>query len=162
MQGASSTYQPIGRKDLVLRRDLDINDLLLICGKPDKIEDRVQFLKEYATVYPELKLFLVVGYFCRDAFTDLLELGPLDFPLSKVPKGGAAENLKSTWQQVTKMYNTFPAGPRTKRGHAQRLLSELYKEDAKIFKQLIEGKFYDERINELVVKQAFPELCPNG
>lgn len=156
-QGLSSAYGAVNT-----RRDLDINDLLELCGKPDKIEDRIDLVKRYAVAYPEFKFFLIVAHFCRDSFSQILSLGPLNYIESKVPKGGSTENMRSMWNEITKMYDTFPTGPRTKRGRAQRLLGDLYSEDARIVYSLISGTFESKRVNELVVQGAFPDLCPKA
>lgn len=164
MSGASSTYVDGYMKDteraLLKRKDLDINELISLCILPSKQEDRISELRRYSEVYPELKYFLIVAYFFKDAFTQLNSTGPIDYQPSNTKKGGSPENISSMWKQVMRMYDTFPTGPRTKRSIAQQLLPSLYKEDALLIKQLIEGKFYSKELNEVVVAKAFPNEVP--
>ena len=156
MTGFSSAYiqAPIKRKDL------DLSELLDLCAQPESLEDRVAAVQRYAKAYPELKYFLIVAYFCRDAFSELLSAGPLDWQPTNVPKGGSSETLNSMWTQVTRMYNGFPSGDRIKRGLAHQLLPRLHKDDATIIGQLIHGKYYRKELNEKVVQLAFPKETP--
>ena len=156
-QGASSAYSAVSR-----RADLELHELIDICSKPDKIEDRVALLKRYGSVYPELKCFLVVAYFCKDTFKDITSMGRFGYIPSKVGKGASEENLSSLWKEITKMYDTFSSGPKVKRGRAQRLLGSIFSKDAEYLYKLIYGEFYSESLNELVVREAFPELCPKA
>lgn len=142
------------------KRDLDLSELIELCVQPEKFEDRVAAVRRYSSIYPELKYFLIVAYFCRDSFTELLSVGPLDWAPSNVPKGGSSETLQSMWKQVTRMYDTFPTGPRTKRGIAHQLLPSLHKDDAKLVAEIIQGKYYRKELNEVVVRAAFPEDTP--
>lgn len=156
MSGFSSAYinGPIKRKDL------DLSELLDLCAQPESLDDRVAAVQRYSTAYPELKYFLIVAYFCRDAFSELLSTGPLDWQPSNVPKGGSVETLNSMWTQVTRMYNGFPSGPRIKRGLAHQLLPRLHKDDAELIGKLINGKYYRKELNEKVVQLAFPKDTP--
>lgn len=164
MSGASSAYLnghfSDRQRELIKRKDLDISELLKICSEPTGIEERVQLVKEYSAVYPELKYFLIVAYFCKDVFSQLTEAGPVEFEPSKVPRGGSTESLKSLWSEVTKLYNDFPSGPRIKRGRAYQLLTALHKDDALVISELIHGKFYSKELNEVVVSMAFPSETP--
>lgn len=164
MSGASSAflggYLSDRERANLKKRDLDLSELLELCAQPESIEERVAAVQRYSSVYPELKYFLIVAYFCRDAFTELLSNGPLDWQPTNVPKGGSAETLNSMWTQVTRMYNTFPSGPRIKRGIAHQLLPRLHKDDAALIAQIIEGKYYRKELNEKVVQLAFPKETP--
>ena len=154
-----STTAPIG--GTIRRKDLDIHELLQICSAPKEKQERIEILRRYALVYPELRYFLVVAYFCKDAFKTITDIAPMEFKPSKVRKGSSIENISSMWREVTKMYDTFPTGPRTRRGKAQRLLEELYYEDAQVIHDLIHGKFYSKELNESVVAEAFPLDIPS-
>lgn len=164
MSGASSAFLNgylADREVANLRkRDLDLSELIELCAQPESLEDRVAAVKRYGTTYPELKYFLIVAYFCKGAFSQLLEAGPLDYAPSNVPKGGSIESLSSMWTQVTRMYDTFPSGNRIKRGIAQQLLPTLHKDDAILIKQIIEGKYYRKELNDTVVRLAFPKETP--
>jgi hypothetical protein len=153
------TELPINR-GIIRRKDLDIHELLNICSAPTSKEDRITILQDYAKVYPELKYFLVVAYFCKDAFKSITEIAPIEFIPSKVHKGSSIENITSMWREITKMYDSFPTGPRVRRGKAQRLLEELYYEDAKLVHLLLTGKYYSKELNESVVVEAFPLDIP--
>jgi hypothetical protein len=165
MSGASSAFLNgylADREVANLRkRDLDLSELIELCAQPESQESRVAAVQRYGATYPELKYFLIVAYFCRDAFSQVLELGPLDYANSNVPKGGSVETLSSMWTQVTRMYNTFPSGPRIKRGIAHQLLPALHKDDAALVQQIIEGKYYRKELNEQVVRLAFPKETPS-
>lgn len=165
MSGASSAflggYLSDRERANLKKRDLDLSELIELCSQPESIEDRVAAVQRYSSIYPELKYFLIVAYFCRDAFTELLSTGPLDWQPSQVPKGGSVETLNSMWTQVTRMYNTFPSGPRIKRGLAHQLLPRLHADDAALIAQIIEGKFYRKELNEVVVRMAFPKETPS-
>ena len=147
-------------RGVIRRKDLDIHELLSICSEPTTKEDRISILKDYAVVYPELKYFLVVAYFYKDVFKSITDIAPLEFIPTKVHKGASIETVSSMWSEITKMYDTFPTGPRVRRGKAQRLLSELYIEDAKVVHALLSGKFYSKELNESVVAEAFPLDIP--
>lgn len=147
-------------RGVIRRKDLDLHELLNICSAPTTKEDRIQILKDYALVYPELKYFLVVGYFYKGVFKSITDIAPLEFRQSKVHKGSSVENISSMWREVTKMYDTFPTGPRVRRGKAQRLLEELYHEDALLIHSLLSGSFYSKELNESVVAEAFPLEIP--
>jgi hypothetical protein len=146
----------------IRRKDLDLHELINICSEPKSKEDRVKILQNYAATYPELKFFLIVAYFCKGVFKTITDIGPLELIPSKVQKGSSVETVKSMWSEVTKMYDTFPTGPRTRRGRAQRLLEQLYIEDAKLIHSLISGKFYSKELNESVVAEAFPNEVPES
>lgn len=164
MSGSSSAFLNGYLADRELARlkkkDLELSELIELCAQPESFEDRVAAVQRYAQAYPELKYFLVVAYFCRDAFSQVNELGPVDFQPSRVQKGASTESIASMWKQVCRMYDTFPTGPRLKRGIAQQLLPALHKDDAELIKQLIEGKYYRKELNEAVVKAAFPKETP--
>lgn len=166
MSGASSAFLNGYLSDRehanLKKKDLDLSELLELCAQPESLEDRVAAVQRYSRVYPELKYFLIVAYFCRDAFSELLSTGPLDWQPSNVPKGGSVETLNSMWTQVTRMYNSFPSGPRIKRGLAHQLLPRLHKDDAALISQLIAGKYYRKELNELVVQKAFPKETPQS
>lgn len=165
MSGASSAFLNgyIGDRERanLKKRDLDLSELLELCARPESLEDRVAAVQRYSIAYPELKYFLIVAYFCRDAFSELLSTGPLDWQPSNVAKGASLETLNSMWTQVTRMYNSFPSGPRIKRGIAHQLLPRLHKDDAKLIHQIIEGKYYRKELNEKVVQLAFPKDTPS-
>lgn len=150
------------QKAIIKKKDLDLSELIELCALPASFEERVDAVKRYSEVYPELKYFLIVAYFHRDAFSQIRSIGPLDYMPSRVPKGGSVETLRSLWTQVTRMYDTFPTGPRVKRGIAQQLLPSLYKDDAELIHQLIEGTYYRKELNELVVSKAFPKETPQN
>lgn len=164
MSGSSSAfsngYLSDRQQSNIQRKDLDLNELIVLCSKPLGIEERVIELQRYSAIYPELKLFLIVAYFCKDAFSQINAIGPIDYIPSKIPKGGSPENLKSMWREITKMYDDFPSGARVKRGKAQTLLGSLYAEDAVLVANLISGKFYSKELNEVVVSKAFPKETP--
>lgn len=164
MSGASSAYSNgyIGdrQRDNIKKRDLDISELIDLCSKPVSQEDRIKTIREYSLLYPELKLFLIVAYFCKDAFSQINKIGPIQYTPSKTPKGASPETLKSMWIMVSKMYDTHPSGPRVKRGRAQQLLESLNIDDAILIGHLIAGNFYSKELNEEVVALAFPEGCP--
>jgi hypothetical protein len=164
MSGASSAFTQGYLTDRqaanIKRRDLDLSELIELCAQPEKFEDRVAAVQRYSAIYPELKYFLIVAYFYRDAFSDILSIGPLDWQPSNVPKGGSVETLKSMWRQVNRMYDTFPTGPRTKRAVAHQLLPSLHKDDAKLLAEIIQGKYYRKELNESVVAAAFPGDVP--
>lgn len=166
MSGASSAFLNGYLNDRervnLKKRDLDLSELIELCAQPDSIEERVAAVQRYSSVYPELKYFLIVAYFCRDAFSELLSTGTLDWQPSNVPKGGSVETLNSMWTQVTRMYNSFPSGPRIKRGLAHQLLPRLHKDDADLIAKIIEGKFYRKELNEKVVQLAFPKETPQN
>lgn len=152
---------PQPKKVTVIRRkDLDLHELIDICSAPMSKEARIQILKDYAETYPELKYFLIVAYFYKGVFKSITDIGPIAFVPSKVQKGSSIESVKSMWREITNMYDTVPSGPRTRRGKAQRLLSELYIEDAKAVHALLSGKFYNKELNESVVAEAFPSEIP--
>ncbi len=142
------------------RKDLELSELVELCAQPESFEERVAAVKRYAEAYPELKYFLIVAYFCNGVFSQVNELGPVDYQPSRVPKGGSTENISSMWKQVCRMYDTFPTGPRAKRGIAQQLLASLHKDDAELISQLLAGKFYRKELNEEVVRAAFPKDVP--
>ena len=164
MSGASSAflngYLTDREAALVKKRDLDLSELIELCAQPQSIDERVAAVQRYSAIYPELKYFLIVAYFCKDAFSQIKEQGPLDWQPSNVPKGGSAESISSMWSQVTRMYDTFPSGPRIKRGIAHQLLPTLHKDDAELIAQIIEGKYYRKELNEVVVQRAFPKETP--
>lgn len=164
MSGATSAflngYLNDRERSLLRRKDLELSELLELCAKPESLDDRVAAIRRYSEAYPELKYFLIVAYFCKGAFSQITEIGPIEYIPSKVPKGGSTENISSMWTQVTRMYNSFPSGPRTKRAIAIQLLQTLHKDDAAIIKQLIDGKYYRKEINEIVVAKAFPKETP--
>jgi hypothetical protein len=164
MSGSSSAFLNGYLSDreaaLVKKRDLDLSELIELCAQPASIDDRVAAVKRYSAIYPELKYFLIVAYFCKDAFSQVNELGPLDWAPSSVPKGGSVETLQSMWTQVTRMYDTFPSGPRIKRGIAHQLLPTLHADDAELIAQIIAGKYYRKELNEVVVQRAFPKETP--
>lgn len=143
------------------RRDLDLSDLIQLCSEPVEFNERVETLKMYDKIYPELGCFLIVAYFCKDEFTQVNCNGPIDYTPTRVPKGGSVETMKSMWREVTRLYDSFPSGPRIKRAIAYQLLVSLYKDDAKIIHDLITGKFYSLKLNEAVVKAAFPDRTPS-
>ena len=163
--GASSAYTNGHLVDRVsrqgIRRDLDLSELLDLCSKPLGIDERVAELQRYSVLYPELKYFLVVAYFCKNAFSQLNAPGPVEYTPSKLSKGSSVETLKSLWKQVTLMYDTYPSGPKVKRGRAQQLLPELHKDDAALISDLLNGSFYRKELNELVVSKAFPNETPD-
>lgn len=164
MSGASSAYvngylaDSISRQGT--RRDLELSELLDLCSIPLGIDERVAELKRFSILYPELKYFLVVAYFCKGAFSQLNAQGPVEYVPSKVDKGGGVETLKSMWKQITLMYDTYPSGPKAKRGRAQQLLPTLHKDEAKLISDLLNGKFYRKELNEMVVAKAFPNEVP--
>jgi hypothetical protein len=164
MSGAAGAflngYMGDRERALLKRKELDLSEVLELCAQPASFEERVAAVRRYAEAYPEVKYFLVVAYFCKDAFTQIHELGPIEYEPSKVPKGGSAENISSMWKEVTRLYDTFPSGPRIKRGIAQRLLMNLHRDDAALISQLLEGTFYRKELNEAVVKAAFPDVTP--
>lgn len=164
MSGASSAflngYLTDSETARLKKKDLELSELIELCSQPASFEERVAAVQRYSGAYPELKYFLIVAYFIRNAFSQINELGPLDYQPSRVVKGGSSENITSMWRQVCRMYDTFPSGPRTKRGIAQQLLPALHKDDAGLIKQLIEGKFYRKELNEQVVQAAFPKETP--
>jgi hypothetical protein len=164
MSGSSSAYlngHLANRDRPVLRRkDLDLSEIITLCSKPLEFEERVDLVKDYGEMYPEFKYFLIVAYFCKDAFKEIQSTGPIEFQPSKVQRGASTESLKSMWSEVTRLYDTFPSGPKIKRGIAQRLLTSLYKEDALIINQLLAGKFYLKELNDSVIKAAFPQSVP--
>lgn len=164
MSGSSSAFLNGHLSDrerqLIRRQDLDLSELLNLCAQPESLDERVAAVQRYSQAYPELKLFLIVAYFYKDAFTHVNQVGPVDYVVSKVPKGGSPETLASAWKQVTRMYDTFPTGPKAKRGIAQQLLSSLHKDDALLFSQLLSGKYYRKELNEEVVAKAFPQEVP--
>lgn len=145
---------------LLKRKDLELSELIELSSQPESQEERISAVQRYAEVYPELKYFLVVAYFCKEAFSELRGTGPITYTPSKVPKGGSAENIRSMWKEVCRLYDTFPTGAKTKRGIAYRLLSDLHKDDAELLNQLFEGKFYRKELNEEVVRKAFPKETP--
>lgn len=142
-------------------KDYDISELIEICSKPVTLEKRVETLKTFGTQYPELKYFLVVAYFCKDAFSSLRETGEIEYKPSKIAKGSSVENLRSMWTVVTRLFNDFPSGPKLKRGLAYQLLCDLHPDDAALVYELIFGNFYRKELNEHVVAMAFPELIPS-
>jgi hypothetical protein len=164
MSGASSAFTnghlSDREKTLVRRKDLDLSELLNLCAEPLGIDDRVQRIQAYSSVYPELKFFLIVANFCKGAFSQMNQPCPIEFQYSKIPKGGSTETLQSMWREVTRMYDTFPSGPKIKRGRAYQLLISLHKDDAEILSQLFQGKFYRKELNEVVVSKAFPKETP--
>lgn len=164
MSGASSAflngYLADKEASKLKKKDLDISELLELCAQPQSIDDRVKAVQRYSAIYPELKYFLIVAYFCKTAFSQITEMGPLDWAQTNVPKGGSVETLSSMWNQVTRMYDTFPSGPRIKRGIAHQLLPALHRDDAELIAQLIEGKYYRKELNEEVVRRAFPKETP--
>ena len=164
MSGASSAYTDghfTGRqKEMVRRKDLDLHELLELCSKPVDMDDRVKLVQEYSSIYPELKYFLIVAYFCRGSFSQLNDIGPIEYIPSKVGRGGSVETLKSMWKEVTRLYDSFPSGPRIKRGVAHQLLISIHHEDAVIINQMLQGKFYKKELNEIVVSKAFPKETP--
>lgn len=159
MSGASSAFLnghlSDRQRELVRRKDLDLAELLNLCAEPLGIDERVNLIQQYSKVYPELRMFLIVANFYKDSFKQLNELGPIQFELSKVPKGGSPENLRSMWYTVTQLYDEYASGPRIKRGKAYQLLTSLYKDDAVIISQLLQGKYYRKELNEIVVGKAF-------
>jgi hypothetical protein len=155
-QGASSAYGAM----TVRRTDKELHELIDICSAPESHEDRVTVLRKYGNAFPELKNFFIVAYFCKDAFKSITDMGEFGYIASKVAPGASEENLASMWREVTRMYDTFPTGPKVKRGRAQRILGTLYAKDAEYLYKLIFGNFYSKELNELVVKEAFPELVP--
>lgn len=164
MSGASSAYHnghlSDRQRELVRRKDLDLSELLDLCSEPLGIDERVNLIQQYSAVYPELKSFLIVSCFCKGAFSQVNLSGPVEFQLSKVPKGGSTENLKSLWATITQLYDTYPSGPRIKRGKAYQLLTSLYKDDAVVIAQLLAGQYYRKELNEIVVSKAFPNETP--
>lgn len=142
-------------------RDLELSELLDICAKPESQEERVATVKRLGAMYPELKYFLIVAYFCKNAFSELNSTGKIDYTPSSVPKGGSVETLKSMWEQVTRLYDSFPSGPRIKRGIAYQLLSNLHRDEAELIEQILQGKYYRKELNELIVHQAFPQETPD-
>lgn len=164
MSGASSSYVDgyinDREKALLKRKDLDISELINLCSIAGSFDERVTAVKYYSQAYPELKYLLIVAYFCKDAFKQLRSTGPVEYTPSNISRGGSPESISSMWTQVCRMYDTFPTGTKTKRAIAQQLLPSLYKEDAAIISQLIEGKFYIKELNEKVVQAAFPNEVP--
>jgi hypothetical protein len=164
MSGSSSAYLNGHLSDrqrtLVKRKDLDLSELIKICSEPLGIDERVALVQQYSSIYPELKFFLIVAYFCKNAFSQINQAGPIEFTFSKVPKGGSTETLQSMWKEVTRLYDTFPSGPKIKRGPAYQLLTSLHKDDAVILSELLHGKFYRKELNEVVVSKAFPNETP--
>lgn len=166
MSGSSSAYLNGHLSDrqrtLVRRKDLDLSELLDICSKPLGIDERVKLVQEYSSIYPELKYFLIVANFCKGAFSQLSQPEPIEFVPSTVPKGGSTETLQSMWKEVCRLYDTFPSGPKIKRGRAYQLLITLHKDEALILNQLFQGKFYRKELNEVVVSKAFPKETPQS
>lgn len=164
MSGSSSAflYGHLADRDraLIRKKDLDLSEILDLCSKPTSIDERVAEVQRYSSVYPQLKLFLLVAYFYKGAFSELMKNGPIDYIPSRTPKGGSPETLASMWNQVTRLYNEFALGPKAKRGVAQQLLGSLHKDDAELIHQLIQGKFYSKELNEAVVAKAFPQDAP--
>lgn len=164
MTGSSSTFVNGHLADReripTRRRDMDLSELITLCSQPIGFDERVQMVTEYAHVYPELKYFLIVAYFCKDAFKEIQTTGVIDFIPSKVQKGASPESLSSMWKEVMRLYDTFPSGPKIKRGIAQRLLSQLHVDDAILIQKLLSGKFYMKELNDAVVAAAFPKEIP--
>lgn len=164
MSGASSAflngYLTDRERGRLRNKDLELSELIELCAQPESIEDRVAAVRRYSEAYPELKYFLIVAYFCKDAFGQLRALGKIDYMPSRVQKGASTENIKSMWTQVTRLYDTFPTSAKAKRGIAQQLLPALHKDDAELIVQIIEGKYYRKELNEVVVSQAFPKETP--
>jgi hypothetical protein len=164
MSGASSAfldgYLSDRERARMKKKDLELSEIIELCAQPESFEDRVATVRRYAEAYPELKYFLVVAYFCKGVFSQVNERGPVDYQPSRVQKGASAENISSMWKQVCRMYDTFPTGPRTKRGIAQQLLPSLHKDDAELISQLLAGTFYRKELNEKVVQAAFPNETP--
>jgi len=164
MSGSSSAflngYLNDRERSKLRRKDLELSELIELCAQPESFEERVATVQRYAQAYPELKYFLVVAYFCKGVFSQVNEAGPVDFQPSRVAKGGSIESIQSMWKQVCRMYDTFPTGPRAKRGIAQQLLSSLHKDDAKLISNLLAGNYYRKELNEAVVKAAFPAETP--
>jgi len=142
------------------KRDLELSELLDLCAKPESQEERIATVQRLGAMYPELKYFLIVAYFCKNAFSELNSLGPIDYKPASVPKGGSVETLKSMWEQVTRLYDSFPSGPKIKRGIAYQLLSSLHEDEAELIQQIIQGKYYRKELNEIVVQRAFPKETP--
>jgi hypothetical protein len=164
MSGSSSAfsngYLADRQQANIQRKDLDLNELIILCSKPLGIDERVAELQRYSAAYPELKLFLIVAYFYKNAFSQINSIGPINYIVSKVPKGGSVENIKSMWREITKMYDEFPSGAKAKRGKAQTLLGNLHADDAALVASLISGTFYNKELNEVVVSKAFPKETP--
>jgi len=146
-----------------LRKDLDISELLDLCSAPLSKEERVKTLKEQAKIYPELKYFLIVAYFYTDVFKGILDSngGLAYIPSTIVTKGASLESLKSMWNQIKTIFDTYESGFRIRRSKAQQLLNRLYKDDALVVHNLFTGNYKNIALNASVVAEAFPEDIPN-
>jgi hypothetical protein len=165
MSGASSAYlnghiANVPRLNPKRKVDYDISELLELCSKPISQDDRILNLQNYGALYPELKNFLLVAYYYKGAFKQLNSTGIIDYIPSKVIRGSSVETLASTWREITRLYDSFPSGPKIKRGIAQRLLSEVSPEDGQVIIELLTDKFYSKELNETVVAKAFPGDIP--
>lgn len=133
------------------------------CAEPELIEERVARLKRCSDVYPSLKQFIKVSHSLLGGFEHLLPYMEYK-PVAKHPNSQEVTFEEFFRKHLPILTATAGGGSARKRSKFAVITDYLEARDYKLITAALQGEFAYEnpRVNELVLKLAFPELFPNA
>lgn len=148
---------------LPFNRLTTIEEVLNYCAEPHRIEDRVKRLQAEAEAFSHLKTFIGFAYSSENAFVHLLPYYEQK-PVGKIPNRQEVGFQEFFAKHLVLASLSSGGSLGIKRSRFAQMADFLDPRDFRLITAALQGEFAytDPRINEMVLKIAFPDLFPNA
>lgn len=139
-----------------------IKELLDWVAEPDLIKDRTERMVQVAEAFPVIKDFFTLVY-QGPVFKDIVPYSPQQ-PVSKIPNRQELSFSEFISRYLKVVHPDALGTYQNKRSKFARMADYLDPRDFVMLTAGLQGSlaYEGDRINELVLKQAFPDLFPNA
>lgn len=140
-----------------------IREVLDHCATPELMEDRVRRLKASTEVFPALKIYVRLAFSILGEFDHLLPVQKQK-PVGKIPNRQEVSFQEFLTKHLPLLATTSPGSINNKKSKLAMMGDFLDPRDWELISLALAGQFgyANPRINEMVLKLAFPEQFPNA